>query len=651
MSGTVTSLGEFEQCLETVVPHPKRKDEILFQGQYCLVEIRPPLPVKQRRFTYKDQLEELSNYTGSEFMEYFSTKAHLMYSYPFRLGICIPSGCTQNDLAQVFDLVSNKLNINVTTTPCKIKEEKKSFMGIQIFSICFICFLGFLVLLGTWMEIRSSSENIRSESLLHRIILSFSIISNFKQLISTKTSESNLSSLHGIRFLSLIWVVLCHSYLFPGFFKPYYRSLFRAAEVAMEPVAQMIVNGTEAMSTFLFLEGLLASYSILKQIKPENKDFRFRHFLLHRLWRIAPVYYVFLLGASLVPLMTSGPIFDATIARLIYPCFQYSWRNVIFINNFFHMDDMCMLHTWYVSVVVQLYILALIFIFLLIRSKKIGIILNILIIFASIAYTGVATYFYDLQPTMTVVHIDEEDSSLFFKYSFANTISRAGPYFVGILIGYILVKKPDIKIPKEMLVMGWFLAVLSSGLIVLITGVWYGVDKPTALQSVIYSAFYKVAFTAGVAWVTFCCTTGHAGFINTVLSWKAWVPLSKLVFVTYLIQPIIQLNYIASFRTIQEFTHLQFIVQGFGFLVISTFLGFLCNMLIESPCLCIENNFFNPESKTEETNEAKNLGFENDDIKMKMKGKTEMMLTLENGLDHKKLFKTDNENTKVHEDT
>ncbi|GFY44506.1 nose resistant to fluoxetine protein 6, partial [Trichonephila inaurata madagascariensis] len=73
-------------------------------------------------------------------------------------------------------------------------------------------------------------------------------------------------------------------------------------------------------------------------------------------------------------------------------------------------------------------------------------------------------------------------------------------------------------------------------------------------------------------------------FINTVLSWKAWVPLSKLVFVTYLIQPIIQLNYIASFRTIQEFTHLQFIVQGFGFLVISTFLGFLCNMLIESPC-------------------------------------------------------------------
>ncbi|GFX14377.1 nose resistant to fluoxetine protein 6 [Trichonephila clavipes] len=170
-----------------------------------------------------------------------------------------------------------------------------------------------------------------------------------------------------------------------------------------------------------------------------------------------------------------------------------------------------MLHTWYVSVVVQLYILALIFIFLLIRSKKIGIILNIFIIFASIAYTGVATYFYDLQPTMTVVHIDEEDSSLFFTYSFANTISRAGPYFVGILIGYILVTKPDIKIPKEMLVMGWFLAVLSSGLTVLITGVWYGVEKPTALQSVIYSAFYKVAFTAGVAWVTFCCTTGHAG--------------------------------------------------------------------------------------------------------------------------------------------
>ncbi|GFU40128.1 nose resistant to fluoxetine protein 6, partial [Nephila pilipes] len=84
------------------------------------------------------------------------------------------------------------------------------------------CLLGFLVLLGTWIETRSPPENIHSKNLLHKIILSFSMISNFKQLVSTKTSKDNLSSLHGIRFLSLTWMVLCHSYLFPGFFKPFY---------------------------------------------------------------------------------------------------------------------------------------------------------------------------------------------------------------------------------------------------------------------------------------------------------------------------------------------------------------------------------------------------------------------------------------------
>ncbi|GFU08736.1 uncharacterized protein NPIL_73341 [Nephila pilipes] len=62
----MTSFGEFDQCLETVVPHPKQKDDILFQGQYCLVDIRFRVPPKKRRYNFNDHVIELENFTGSK---------------------------------------------------------------------------------------------------------------------------------------------------------------------------------------------------------------------------------------------------------------------------------------------------------------------------------------------------------------------------------------------------------------------------------------------------------------------------------------------------------------------------------------------------------------------------------------------------------
>ncbi|GFR16800.1 nose resistant to fluoxetine protein 6, partial [Trichonephila clavata] len=65
LSGTLTSLGEFDQCLETVVPDPKKKDRILFEGQYCLVEFRFRVPPKKKRYNFYDRVTELENFTGT----------------------------------------------------------------------------------------------------------------------------------------------------------------------------------------------------------------------------------------------------------------------------------------------------------------------------------------------------------------------------------------------------------------------------------------------------------------------------------------------------------------------------------------------------------------------------------------------------------
>ncbi|GBN46412.1 Nose resistant to fluoxetine protein 6 [Araneus ventricosus] len=420
-------------------------------------------------------------------------------------------------------------------------------------------------------------------------------------------------------------------------FKPFQEgTLFRIPERASAPAAQIIVNGSEAVDVFFFIAGMLVCYLTVQRVKLEKKNFNFPLFVLHRLCRIVPVVYFIILVSFLVPLLGSGPAFHEVMESTFYTCYSQWWRNALFINNFFYSDDMCLKQTWYVSCDIQLYLISIIVIIPLIRSQKIGLAINSFIILMSIAYTGIMTYIHDLAPTITFTHMNSDDEYVFFVHSYANVLSRAGPYFIGVFTGYLLVTKPHIKISEKIQVVGWILATLSSGMIIFATAIWHNVRPASFLEILIYSAVYKVAFAAGIAWMTFCCITGHGGFVNKLLSWKVWMPLSKLVFLTYLIEPMFQITYIANFGSTQEFSHFHFVVQFFGFFCISTLLALVCNLLVESPFLSLEKIVFDSKSKREEKereNDNRNIGVQSEEGKT-INGTFEM-ITSESGIDNK----------------
>ncbi|CAL1281407.1 unnamed protein product [Larinioides sclopetarius] len=633
LSGTFSSFGVYDQCLETTVPNPKKKEEILFQGQYCMIDFRFPLPPKTKRYRVYDRLDDLQNFTGTEVMKFFTTKVHLMYYAPMKLGICIPSGCTEDDVMSILTFVAENYKFIAEIAHCEIKQKEHTVSGVQVFAVVAVCVLASFLILGTWMEMSCEPIHSPSKYLGNRILLSFSAISNFKRLISTKTSDENLRCLHGIQFFTITWVVYGHAYLYPGMFSTNYSTLFRMPDVTSQPVAQMVVNGSEAVDTFLFIGGMLVCYLTVKRVKIEKKSFNIFSFIFYKLWRIVPMLYFILLISTLGPLLGSGPVFHETMRDSVYSCFHSWWQNALFINNFFHAKEMCLKHTWFVSCDLQLYLLSIFVIFPLIWSKKIGLALNSLIVVASVVYTGVATYFFDLSPTVTVTHLNPDDERVFFLYSYANTLSRAGPYFIGIFTGYLLITKPDVKLSKKVQIMGWFLATFSSGMVVFATGIWYNLRPPGFVEVILYSALYKVAFTGGVAWMTFCCATGYGGLVNKILGWKVWMPLSKLVLLIYLLEPLLQISFIANFRSIQEFTHFQFVIQYFGFLCVSVLLALVVNLLIESPFSRLEELFFHQDTKKEEANCHANVGFENGRPLNKI---TSMeMTTLENGIENR----------------
>lgn len=45
-----------------------------------------------------------------------------------------------------------------------------------------------------------------------KILMSFSIYTNGKKILTTDQPKGSLTCIHGIRFLSMTWVILGHSY-------------------------------------------------------------------------------------------------------------------------------------------------------------------------------------------------------------------------------------------------------------------------------------------------------------------------------------------------------------------------------------------------------------------------------------------------------
>ncbi|CAE1236827.1 unnamed protein product [Acanthosepion pharaonis] len=64
-------------------------------------------------------------------------------------------------------------------------------------------------------------------------------------------------------------------------------------------------------------------------------------------------------------------------------------------------------------------------------------------------------------------------------------------------------------------------------------------DAMSQELSSLYTALARTVWALSVGWVIYACSTGYGGFVNTILSWKAFIPLSRLTYCAYLVHPII----------------------------------------------------------------------------------------------------------------
>ncbi|XP_046402917.1 nose resistant to fluoxetine protein 6-like [Ischnura elegans] len=415
----------------------------------------------------------------------------------------------------------------------------------------------------------------------------------------------SLTCLHGLRVFSLIWVITGHGCLVAMTFVD--NKSFRGI-VEKDFLFQSVSNGAFSVDTFFFISGLLVSYLFCKAIARPVVDavnnrsiksdvIKFVGILTYRFIRLTPTYLIaiamvevtarWLKEVSIFP----PPTLDDDL------CPKYWWRNILYINTFYPVDQMCMVWSWYLADDTQFYTLGVILLLLSTRHFRTALASGLLILVSSWFTTGIITYIAKHSPSI-------EDPFSLFDELYDKPWTRLGPYMVGMAVGYLLTQEVVYKkISKVASAIAWMLctAVTFS----LVYGL-YG-RKIGPLESAAHTALSHTTWGLAMGWIVICCGTGRGGPVNAILSNRVFVPFSRLSFCAYLVHPIVMFAVYMHSDAPYHLTRDSMVMTIGGFILSSYMLAFVVSMSIEAPSIRLLE-FIHPIKKKlrEEEERSKN---------------------------------------------
>jgi peptidoglycan/LPS O-acetylase OafA/YrhL len=426
-------------------------------------------------------------------------------------------------------------------------------------------------------------------------ITAFSVFKNVGMILSTKQPPTAITSLNGIRVISMGWVILGHTFLWCYGITS--NPLYVVTNVASRFSAQPIVNGYFSVDSFFFLSGTLVAYLTLREMERKKGRFPVITYYLHRYLRLTMVYaFLLFFWWTLTVHLGNGPTWRKAAgvdSDLQNNCEKYWWTNFLYINNLYPwgLKDECMGWTWYLSNDMQFYILAPLIVIPLYFFFPAGLLISGVLIIVTIVANGAIAGVKGFQANMFQDHSGGENNDIYIK-----PYTRAGPYIVGLVLGYILFKKVRINIHwlADWLIYRVVLTVAGGCLFSTLYGLYssWGRGGISLAENVSYFMFSRFVWAFGLALLVFACHNGYGRAINAFLSMGFWVPLSRLTYTAYLFHPIILT---VVFNTLREpFTYSDYIltVYGIAMVVLSFGAAGVVAVFVEFPLSNLEMAVF-----------------------------------------------------------
>lgn len=108
LSGSLAELGNFDQCLA------------LQQGQYCNVQVKPPLErAKQPLCQVFQSVGSLQQQQDESAWQYLAKRQQVFQYSGLRLGLCLPRRCNQDELQRLLRILLDQFDLSVKIKSCQ----------------------------------------------------------------------------------------------------------------------------------------------------------------------------------------------------------------------------------------------------------------------------------------------------------------------------------------------------------------------------------------------------------------------------------------------------------------------------------------------------------------------------------------------------
>ncbi|XP_066998616.2 nose resistant to fluoxetine protein 6 [Anabrus simplex] len=574
LGGNFQNLGNFDECIDI---RDINSTEGYFHGQHCLASIAI-VP----KSTTKHGMAR-SGFTSA--------------AMPFKVAKCVPSSCNTHDTAlmverdyQQFAIILNtmnmEMNFNVIESDCHTADQPH-FDTQDWVAVCVLIFFAVIVVLSTGYDIVTREAESRSN-----LLMAFSVYANGKKLLAISKSEDTLHCLHGIRFLSIAWVVVGHRYM-DGILAPSQNLATYVPDLTSKWKYLFVTSGHLSVDTFFLLSGLLAAYVFFRQV-PKTNSFNLPLYYLHRYIRLTPAFAIMImLAVTLWRYTGSGPVWDTLYNPEISACEEKWWANLLYVQNYVKLPTQCLGQSWFLAVDMQLHWLSPLVLIPLWKFPKYGWILMAGLMVGGLVTNFVISHEHDFSGSFFNVLQSTTEPMAFMKLMYWPVWTRYMVYLVGVALGYVLVdirnKGRKIQFTKVVTLLLWLIA---AGIMLFTLCIVHVFQQPDyefePITSALYNAFDRPLWALGVGMVVFLCATGHGGIINSILSWDWFQVLSRLSYSVYLLHPSLQVTQYASTRVPVHLDDLYVFPHFFGDLVLALIFAIPMSLVFESPFIVLE---------------------------------------------------------------
>ena len=427
------------------------------------------------------------------------------------------------------------------------------------------------------------------------LILSFSLYKTVPAIMATHQPATAITSINGMRVLSMFWVILGHTLLWELAYGIVANIVEFIERVPQHFLFQVVGNAFFAVDNFFVLSGLLLSYLSIREMERHQGKFPLVSFYVHRLLRLSPAYYLSVfIYFKVLPHVGSGPLW---IFMDVRQCEKYWWTNILYINNFYPtvMYEQCDLVTWYLANDMQFFIISPIFLLLLYQFWKTGLATIVGIMIASIAILGTLA---GIQNSNANIVIDtlETESSFDISNIYQKPYCRINSYLIGIVLGFVLYKKWRLRFNLWLRICFYsaLWTIAPACCLMMVFGLyktWHG-HPFTKAENVMYIMFSHTFYSIGIALMIYACHNGFGGIINRFLSWSFWIPLSRLTFMAYLYHPMVLTLIFNTMRFSLIYTDWLLIVLFAAAVVLSYSLALIVAVTVEYPLANVENTVY-----------------------------------------------------------